>query len=1383
MSLNVLGGGLEFDATIDDSQFSASMNRMQRQINALSANANQKSNDIENFAKKAAIAATSFLSVQAAGNFVQSMVQVRGEFQKIEIAYRTILKSKAAGDKLLAESVELAAKTPFALSDVASGAKQLLAYGFGAQTITDNLTTLGNVAAGVGAPLNDIVYLYGTLKTQGRAYQRDIMQFTSRGIPIVAELAKVFGVTEKQVQGLVESGKVGFPEVEKAFNNLTSSSGIFFNLMEEQSKSLTGQLSNLSDAWDVMLNNLGKSQEGILSDGIGAITSLVENYQKVLDIIGLLILAYGAYRVALLVTAINTRLLQEAQLQAALSGNVLAASQLRGAGAMAILRQATFSLRAGLIALSSTVALSTAGLTLVIGVVYALASANDSLEQSEREINDIRTQSNKKVSEEKIKIDELVKATKDNTLSKEEQAKALQKIIALNPTMLAGLNAQNIATKEGQKIIGDYIKSLSDRAEGELAYAQKQKNIQKIIGLKSNGLDELSTGEKIGQRMQAFFTGKFLNAADDDKKIIDQNIKDLEDANKKIDKLYGDKIRKSIVGDIPKSTGTPEVKRNINFLDEKIKDAQNRQKTATAKEYASIQKEINKLEAEKTAITGKLNKTETKQSDDRLAALQKINDAEREFSNSTLSNNEKEIKSAKDKYNELRKVAKEAGLGAGAFARIDNLEKKETGSIQYNQGTEKLKTELDQQKQIFADFEAYKKEVGETFAKERYEKELEIAKATQDKAAKELAGLLTIQAVGGGLTNNQQERLNLLIQSLKAESDLKQEQQDKDLADALNATKTFEQKKKEIEAEFDRLKLALPADANYIEASKELERQKNEKIDAAKDEVIEKQKIFAEYYKGVEDLSDANAKRLVADTRKILEEIYKGGKISKDLYEKISKDLVSTSKAIDERLPKKLGELASSLGGIANQVKNIDGGFGDMLGTLANVVGSVGNIKSSIDALKQAQGNGDLLGGLTAGLGIAGGVMSLIGGVFDEDNKRKAEQKRLEREQIDYANNLQLKAIDAQTKAMERQLALIKDIYGAERLEKYGNALVELQKKQTQAALASSFKFENTGNKQEDEVIARLNRGESIKSIGDSALSKGAGGAIKVDKALLGAVASVYDKINKGNLKMLTIDLSKPLEEIERLQQLLDNGKLDETTAANVQSLITYTKQYQETLNAFKAETTGSTFEEIGNDIVDMFSRGEASAEDFGKSFQNIMRKYLLNTFKGQVMDKALQDYYNKFDEYAKDGLNENEKNSLQSLYAQILEDNQKKFEQLQEVTGIDLTEKDISGSKNTLSGQIKGITADQADLLAGQFGGLRLTQLLTNDILNFQLTVQKNQLSVQGAIALSLVNIEAYTLRTANNTDRLFKIETDISTIATKIESAANALRAGGKI
>lgn len=242
------------------------------------------------------------VGVSLAG-LVKQIAQTRGEFQQLEVAFATLLQSKEKADALMSQMVELAAKTPFDLQGVAIGARQLLAYGFAAEDVTNTLTRLGNVAAGLGLNLQDLTWLYGTTAVQGRLYTRDVMQFQSRGIDLAGELATQLGKTRAEISQMVTEGKIGFPEVQKAIESMTNEGGKFHNLMQEQSKTITGLISNLGDALDMMFNDLGKSQEGVITGVLKGTISLVENYQKVLDILIPLVSAYGAYKATLILTA------------------------------------------------------------------------------------------------------------------------------------------------------------------------------------------------------------------------------------------------------------------------------------------------------------------------------------------------------------------------------------------------------------------------------------------------------------------------------------------------------------------------------------------------------------------------------------------------------------------------------------------------------------------------------------------------------------------------------------------------------------------------------------------------------------------------------------------------------------------------------------------------------------------------------------------------------------------------------------------------------------------------------------------------------------------------------------------------------------------------
>lgn len=309
--MNSVDGALAFKATLDIDQFNVSAQAMERNIRRVSDTAVSESAEMEqsilSFAQNGARYIVSYLVGQGMGSLLQSIVSVRGQFQQLEIAFETMLGSGTKAKALIDQMAETAARTPFDLAGVAGGAKQLLAYGESADKVNDTLVRLGNIASGLSIPLNDIVYLYGTTMVQGRLYAQDVRQFTGRGIPLVKELAAMYGKTAEEINGMVSEGKIGFPEVEKVIKKLTDQGGQFYNLMEKQSASLTGQISNLGDAWDMALNKIGERNQDVFAAGISSATYMVEHLDDVLRIVKAIAIAYGSYRTAIILNTLATK--------------------------------------------------------------------------------------------------------------------------------------------------------------------------------------------------------------------------------------------------------------------------------------------------------------------------------------------------------------------------------------------------------------------------------------------------------------------------------------------------------------------------------------------------------------------------------------------------------------------------------------------------------------------------------------------------------------------------------------------------------------------------------------------------------------------------------------------------------------------------------------------------------------------------------------------------------------------------------------------------------------------------------------------------------------------------------------------------------------------
>lgn len=413
------------------------------------------------------------VGVSLAG-LVKQIAQTRGEFQQLEVAFTTLLQSKEKADALMSQMVDLAAKTPFDLQGVASGARQLLAYGFAAEDITDTLTRLGNVAAGLGLNLQDLTWLYGTTAVQGRLYTRDVMQFQSRGIDLAGELATQLGKTRAEINQMVTDGKIGFPEVQKAIESMTNEGGKFYNLMQEQSKTITGLISNLGDAIDTMFNEIGKSQEGVIAGVLQGTISLVENYQKVLNILVPLVATYGAYKAALIVT---TALQKASVTMSAVKTFFQLAKGIRSAAdAQAALNLAMKS-NPLMLALSLLIGLGTA--------IYRYAKGANEAAENTLGLARANKKASDEVDAETAKIKALQDIVNNSNAAYSERKKALDELKEIVPGYHAELTSEGRLINNNTEALKNYIKEFEKsvklraaREELEEAYRQQRKDMK-----------------------------------------------------------------------------------------------------------------------------------------------------------------------------------------------------------------------------------------------------------------------------------------------------------------------------------------------------------------------------------------------------------------------------------------------------------------------------------------------------------------------------------------------------------------------------------------------------------------------------------------------------------------------------------------------------------------------------------------------------------------------------------------------------------------------------------------------------------------------------------------------------------------------------------------
>ena len=296
--------GIKFDTIVETAKVVSGFRDIQNAIHQTAEKAEKEGKSIDDVISNIQNSLNIAIGGWSIGKFVNQMMQVRGQFQQTEMAFKTMLQSEEKADALMKQLIRTAAVTPFGVEDVTEGAKQLLAFNVAAEDVNKTLIGLGDVAAGMGLNLKDLVMLYGTTIAKGKMDTMDLYQFLNRGIPIADEIAKVMGldVTNaiKEVQKQIKAGKVTSDIFIQAMQSMTAEGSKFGGLMEAQSKTITGQISNIEDSIEQMFNELGKSQEGVINTGLEVVSTLVENWDTVGKVLMTVVAAYGAYKAAVI---------------------------------------------------------------------------------------------------------------------------------------------------------------------------------------------------------------------------------------------------------------------------------------------------------------------------------------------------------------------------------------------------------------------------------------------------------------------------------------------------------------------------------------------------------------------------------------------------------------------------------------------------------------------------------------------------------------------------------------------------------------------------------------------------------------------------------------------------------------------------------------------------------------------------------------------------------------------------------------------------------------------------------------------------------------------------------------------------------------------------
>lgn len=1312
--MNNTGGALNFTASIYDGDFNRAITGMNRKIIGLSNTATSEARKIDSaFANMGRLAAGAFAAVGLA-QLPGQIVRVRGEFQQLEISFNTMLQSKEKADKLMAEVATFAAQTPYGLKETAAATKQLLAYGESADTVIATMRRLGDIASGIGAPLSDIAYLYGTTMTQGRLYTQDLNQFTGRGIPMIRELAKIFGVAESEVKGLVEAGKVGFPEVQKVIENLTNSGSMFGGLMEAQSKSLVGLQAQLGDAVDAMFNDMGRSQEGLLTETFKGAIAVVENYEKVIDVLKVVVATYGAYRAAVMLTAAvqsASLILSEAQAFIALARSIKTA-----ADAQALLNIAVRS---------NPYVIAATALAALVSAFVVFGGEATRAEQAQNGLNEAMKKAEDAAVSEQAKIQVLTTQIRNESLSRDERNRKLQELINLSPRHLGALTLENAATAEGTKLIGDYIEAKKRQLELKEIEAQLETSIANQNKAR-RGENDLSFWEKLSLSA-ASSTGDMdytKASVSERKRLNDQIIKDEDQVQEKLRERI--KALSGVDAATTKTAGTAEksTKKTVQAYDEEIKALKEKQEkeSASRADFLKYQQQIDALERKRDAITGG-KKTNVAEKDKpqpygSLAYWDQVAEKAREVLSKTPETDVSKIASqqvilaeAAAKADEIRKAQAIRGFDEeldykrrqyelyerwvqhtgkeSANAQFSELRKSGASFSDYLQAemdrianqslstgglSEEDVTKLDKLKAAFNEV------TGAEAPIETFRKRLDETRESSGSLTEEIEKLRAIQRELDGDTSASgwEKRQAAAMQLLEAEKERKRL-----LQEFLASVAGSEQRETAIRKQYADLRAQL--DKQHANKKAKAYLDALDKINQAEKEELEEDKLIAakasKEFKALEKLTEKHYYNLrqmdiknARDAMNRAKERY--GAESKE-YEEFRKKYLSITSNYTEKTKAVLSGIAgmaSELGSVFSMVGGNAGGFGEFISTMASMIG---RLADTLDKMGK-DSDGFKFKNISDWVTL---IIQLIGAVVNAYKKLQQQEE----EYFDNSYQLVLKRRSMENDALGKNHnsnLFVRDYAGevkagiaqyADALEDFDNAIRWLDQGRAVVGWRGGL-FRNKNNR-------------------------------KIYDDLLKAYPELVDESGKFNRELA--------------ETLINTNMVDENTKRMLENAIAASDQLtkaQEQVNEVISELVGQLGNEIADALAQAFRNGEDSAQAFGKAVGRVLEGML----KQLVFSKVFAKDFEKL----KDDLAEEEdpmkwvdiittftRDSMNKSYT--VDQMWKMLQERLKKEGIDIfgSEEGSTNRASGLQGAIKGMSEETASILAGQFNAIRIYQ------------------------------------------------------------------------
>lgn len=1197
--MNNDGGRLNYGVGLDNSQLRADASESRRLLQGIGQTAETEGDRIDEAFKKIGAAAAGVFAVSQIKNFVTQVATVRGEFQQLEIAFKTMLGSAAQADALMSQLVKTAATTPFGLTDIAQSAKQLLAYGVEADKVNETLIRLGDIAAGLSIPINDLAYLYGTTMVQGRLYTQDLNQFLGRGIPLIEQLAQQFGVAENQVKALVEEGKVGFPEVEQAIINLTNEGSMFGGLMAAQSQSITGQISNIEDSIDTMFNEIGKQNEGVINDALGLVSTLIENWETVGKVLLTVIATYGAYKAAVIAVAAAHKLMNIwGTVQAVLS---LSRSIRSAKDAMLLFNMAVKANPLGLV------------LSVVAAAVSAFALFRDTTDEAADAIKAEREEAeefNKRVGEsagKAISTYKTLQAEYKNCKTAHEQRQWIKesqtKFKELGIAVTSVNDAENIFVKNTSVMMTAFKKRAEAAAWQSKVDEEYAKRIERQMQLEDQR-DKIQAGSKVPGYSHTTQGGNEYVDRSGNWVYTEQGAKNAREA-----------FNRSIANDPV-----------LNAIDERI--------NRYTKKMSEVSSEFQGLFEQ----AGTTTKTKAEERDEERAAKE-----QQKIANETAQRNEK-IREYSDKVSEAVTQA-EFDIRQAQINAMDDGYEKTVAQVQLNY--DRLIAENDKRAQ---------KMIEDLKDKKTLEWLNQNPKATKEQEIEYRASLNLTTA---DLSSEQQAMLRSYAEIARQ---IQVNGNRAALDDMLKDVLTYEQQRTEIAEEYEKKRKALyqtDEQGNYVldESGSpvlrqgvtqgnvdELNRQEEEALQRVDEMFAEREATYQAWCNQIADYTLERLENVLAEAEAALEDAKKQGVGGNKLAEAnakvtTAKKKVSEARAKEDVSPdkrsikewedlyktlleceKQFESIGNTVGGVAGEIISVAGNITtsslSMINGIVQLVnmssaGIVGTSTAAATAIQTVERASVILTIISAAMQIVMQIVNLFNSDDEKQEHIEALQGRIDQLQWELDNADIVRLQENSGKAVERVRQALSETYQE-----------LLKNKLAVGDVAGAWRLLFTNVSSNSEVLEKT---------AEKLAKAYANIEYTADKALGGEkYASAKEQLE--NIAQQQILIQEQIE-AEQSKKKSDGGQIEEWQR-QIEEL---GQEAVQIINDMVEDIIGGSSSEIASELGDAFFEAFQAGEDYAEAWGDKVNEIVADVMKRMLVSKFLEEPLGEiFDKYKK---------------------------------------------------------------------------------------------------------------------------------------------------